>query len=81
MARCIEAIYIDGIGRELFRELVLDVGCGSPTTVRHRDGGIYHLVVEREHRAVYRKGPSQKVHGAQLAACGVPTLGQAHLTN
>ncbi len=58
MARCIEAIYTDGIGREVFRELVADAGCGAPTAVRHRDGAGYLRVAESGHRAMYRKAAS-----------------------
>ena len=65
MARCIEAIYTDAIGRELFRELQVDVSCGSATTVRHRDGMFYRLVAEGHHRAVYRKAPHQETCGVR----------------
>ncbi len=51
----VEALYTDDVGREVFRELLLDPGCGLPTAVRHRDGFGYVLVVESTRRAVYRR--------------------------
>jgi hypothetical protein len=60
LVRCFEAIYTDAIGREVFRELVVDSGCGLPTAVRHRDGSGYLLAAETGYRVVYRKatGPA-----------------------
>ncbi len=55
MASYLEALYTDAMGRELFRELFVDTGCGLPTAVRHRDGCVYVLVAEARRRAVYCK--------------------------
>lgn len=66
MARCVEAIYTDLVGREIFRELLHEPGCGWPTAVRHLDGILYLLITEAVHRLVYRKAPNQ--HGRALPA-------------
>ncbi|MFI5394701.1 MAG: hypothetical protein ACHQ9S_04140 [Candidatus Binatia bacterium] len=81
MARYSEAIYTDGIGREVFRELLVDPGCGSPTAVRQRDGIVYLLIAEGNHRSVYRKALNQEAWGVQPDWCGASTAGQRHLTN
>ncbi len=54
LKRSFEAIYTDAVGRELFRELLADQGCGFPGAVRHRDGRMYQLIVATDYRAVYR---------------------------
>ncbi len=58
-ARSIEAIYTDWIGREIWRELLVDTGLGAPTSVQHRDGKLYVLVAEGHHHGVYREIPQQ----------------------
>lgn len=54
LKRSFEAVYTDAIGREVFRELLVDPGCGMPEAVRHRDGRMYQLIAATAHRAVYR---------------------------
>ena len=68
MARCVEAIYTALVGREIFRELLHDLGCGWPTAVRHLDGILYLLNVAA-HRLVYRKAPNQHVRGIPAEWC------------
>jgi hypothetical protein len=60
------------IGREVFRELVVDTGCGSPTAVRHRDGFGYLLIAESEHRAVYRKAANPAAWWGRRDKCTAP---------
>ena len=69
MARYVEAIYTDLVGREIFRELLHDPGCGWPTAVRHLDGILYLLITEAGHRLVYRKAPNQHVRSIPAEGC------------
>jgi len=76
-----EAIYTDVIGREVFRELVIDAGCGSPTAVRHRDGFRYLLVAESDHRVVYRQAAGPLACGDGDDGRTSPAAVQDYFTN
>lgn len=69
------------IGREVFRELVVDTGCGSPTAVRHRDGSGYVLVAETGHRAVYRRAADPAAWWVRRDRRTAPAAVQGYLTN
>lgn len=80
LARYIEVIYTDLVGREVFRELLHDRGCGWPTAVRQLDGILYLLITEAAHRLVYRKAPNQHVRGIPAEWC-LATSAERHLSN
>jgi hypothetical protein len=74
LTRCVEAIYTDVLGREVFRELLVDGGCGAPTAVQHRDGCTYLLIAETGRRAVYRKAADPAPRCVQRHGSTVPAL-------
>jgi len=78
---CVEAIYTDAIGREVFRELLVDTGCGLPTAVRHRDGSGYLLAAESGRRAVYREATDPAVWWVRRDRPATPAALQGYRAN
>ena len=81
IARSIEAIYADWVGREFLREILVDTGLGAPTAVQHRDGKLYLLVAEGDHHAVYREVPQQTVASACPSVTPISAAARISLAN